>query len=99
VELVNLRVTAIGLLPKLTAQVVNTPITDLKAACTEIRPVYFDQAAGFVEIPCYARHRLNPGMTFDGPAIVDQDDATTLIFPNFRARVDPAGNLILSRGA
>jgi N-methylhydantoinase A len=99
VELVNLRVTAIGLLPKLTAQVVNTPITDLKAACTEIRPVYFDQAAGFVETPCYARHLLHPGMTFDGPAIVDQDDATTLIFPNFRARVDPAGNLILSRGA
>jgi N-methylhydantoinase A len=98
VELVNLRVTAIGLLPKLTAQVVNTPITDLKAACTEIRPVYFDQAAGFVETPCYARHRLHPGMTFDGPAIVDQDDATTLIFPNFCARVDPAGNLILSRG-
>jgi N-methylhydantoinase A len=99
VELVNLRVTAIGVLPKLKSQVVTTSTADLKAACTETRPVYFDQAAGFVETPCYARHRLSPGMTFDGPALVDQDDATTIIFPHFRARVDHASNLILSRGA
>jgi len=99
VELVNLRVTAIGSLPKLQPQVVNTSRDDLMAACTETRPVYFDQVAGFVETPCYARQRLSPGMTFDGPAIVDQDDATTVIYPYFRAWVDPAGNLILSRGA
>ena len=99
VELVNLRVTAIGVLPKLKSQVVNTPTTDLKAACTDTRSVYFDQAAGFVETPCYARQRLSPGMMFDGPAIVDQDDATTVIYPHFHARVDPVGNLMLARSA
>jgi N-methylhydantoinase A len=98
VELVNLRVTAIGTLPKLKPQVMNTSTADLKAARTGTRPVYFDQTAGFVETSCYARQRLSPGMTFDGPAIVDQDDATTVIHPFFSARVDPAGNLILSRG-
>jgi hypothetical protein len=36
-------------------------------------------------------------MAFDGPAIVDQDDATTVVFPNFRVKVDAAGNLVLER--
>jgi N-methylhydantoinase A/oxoprolinase/acetone carboxylase beta subunit len=36
-------------------------------------------------------------MTFEGPAIVEQDDATPLVAPGFRARVDDAHNLLLER--
>jgi N-methylhydantoinase A len=96
VELVNLRVTAIGLLPKLQPQMVSASASNLEDAVAAVRPVYFDQMRGFVETPCYTRARLGPGMTFEGPAIVDQDDTTTVIFPNFHARVDPVGNLILA---
>jgi N-methylhydantoinase A len=99
VEVVNLRVTAIGLLPKLNPQGVSASATDLNGALAEVRPVYFDQMGGFADTPCYVRQRLSPGMTFDGPAIVDQDDATTVIYPNFRARVDAVRNLILERRA
>jgi N-methylhydantoinase A len=97
VELVNLRVTAIGSLPKLKAQVMSDSTTDLEGALTEVRPVYFDHMGRFVDTPCYARQRLGSGMTFEGPAIVDQDDATTVIYPHFRAKVDAVGNLILER--
>ncbi len=97
VELVNLRVTALGQLPRLQAPLLITAPTDLRAAVTGVRHVYFEQAGGFVETRCYARHRLGPGMAFEGPAVVDQDDATTVIFPNFRAKVDAAGNLVLER--
>jgi N-methylhydantoinase A len=97
VELVNLRVTALGLLPRLTAPVLMAAPTDLGAAMTGVRPAYFEQAGGFVETLCYARRHLGPGMAFDGPAIVDQDDATTVVFPDFRAKVDAAGNLVLAR--
>jgi N-methylhydantoinase A len=96
VELVNLRVTAIGLLPKLQPQLASAASSSLEDALAGLRPVYFDQLGGFVETPCYTRSRLAPGMTFEGPAIVDQDDATTMIFPHFHAKVDPAGNLILA---
>jgi N-methylhydantoinase A len=99
VELVNLRVTAIGSLPKLKAEAVDASMADLETACTGVRPVYFDRMNGFVETPCYARRWLSPGMAFDGPAIVDQDDATTVIYPNFHAKVDSMGNLIMARGA
>jgi N-methylhydantoinase A len=97
VELVNLRVTALGLLPKVNTQGVSALATEIEAARTKVRPVYFEHLEGFVETPCYARQRLGPGMTFDGPAIVDQDDATTVIHPDFHARVDAMGNLILER--
>jgi N-methylhydantoinase A len=97
VELVNLRVTALGVLPKLKAQDSTVSATDLASALTEVRPVYFEQVGGFAQTPCYVRQRLGPGMTFDGPAIVDQDDATTVVYPNFHARVDAVGNLILER--
>ena len=96
VELVNLRVTAVGLLPKLEAPVL-THSNTREQAQTGTRRVYFEQSGGFVETPCYARDRLGPGMAFAGPAIIDQDDATTVLFPSFRAQVDLAGNLILTR--
>ncbi|HSF29332.1 MAG TPA: hydantoinase/oxoprolinase family protein [Candidatus Tectomicrobia bacterium] len=97
VELVNLRVTAIGLLPRVKSQDAGVSALDLHSAVAEVRPVYFDQLGGFAETPCYVRQRLGPGMTFDGPAIVDQADATTLVYPNFRVRVDAVRNLILER--
>jgi N-methylhydantoinase A/oxoprolinase/acetone carboxylase beta subunit len=50
-----------------------------------------------MDTPCYARDQLAPGMTFDGPAIIEQSDSTPLVAPGFRARVDEAHNLILER--
>jgi N-methylhydantoinase A len=97
VELVNLRVTALGMLPKLKAQDWAVSAVDLPGALTEVRDVYFDQLGGFMKTPCYERQRLGLGMAFDGPAIVDQDDATTVVYPNFCVRVDTVGNLILER--
>jgi N-methylhydantoinase A len=68
----------------------------LADAVTGHRPVYF-RGAGFVSTPCYARGGLAPGMVFDGPAIIEQDDATPLVAPGFRARVDAAHNILLER--
>jgi N-methylhydantoinase A len=97
VELVNLRVTALGVLPKLNTQDRDAPRGRLEDALSGVRQVYFDQLTGFADTPCYVRQRLGPEMRFDGPAIVDQDDTTTLVYPGFRARIDTAGNLILER--
>jgi N-methylhydantoinase A len=96
IELVNLRVTAIGTLPERATSVTPGAGGDAASARIGERPVY-QRGAGFVSTPCYARERLAPGMTFAGPAVVDQDDATILVAPGFRARVDAATNLILER--
>ena len=50
-----------------------------------------------VEAAVYDRAALKAGDTFEGPAIVEQDDTTTLVTPGWRGRVDPHGNLVLER--
>jgi N-methylhydantoinase A len=47
----------------------------------------------------YLRAALGAGDTISGPAIVEQDDATTILLPGWIGRVDTAGNLRLERQA
>ena len=48
-----------------------------------------------VDCPVYDRRSLLAGHVLDGPAIIEQLDSTTPIFPGDRAVVDPAGNLAI----
>jgi len=52
-----------------------------------------------VDAAVYDRIALKVGDAFDGPAIVEQDDTTTLLTPGWRARVDALGNLVLERSS
>ena len=60
------------------------------------RRAYFD---GYVPTTLYERARLPLGARLTGPAIVEQDDTTTVIPPGVTALVDEAGNLRLWRAA
>jgi N-methylhydantoinase A len=96
IELVNARVTAIGLLPRRAPLSGGANGVDPGRALVGRRAAHF-RTLGFTDTPCYARDRLAPGMALTGPAIVDQGDATTLVAPGVRARIDPAHNMILER--
>jgi 5-oxoprolinase (ATP-hydrolysing) len=50
-----------------------------------------------VDAPVLDRAALRAGTVIDGPAIIFEDNATTVIEPDWRARVDDTGNLILER--
>jgi N-methylhydantoinase A len=50
-----------------------------------------------VDAAVYDRAALKAGDAFDGPAIIEQDDTTTLLMPGWRAHVDGVGNLVLER--
>jgi len=56
------------------------------------RDVYF---GGWLETAIYAREDLKPGMKFDGPAVVEQADATIVIEPSMTVRVDGLFNLLV----
>ncbi len=62
------------------------------------RPILTEKSGGFVEAQVYERRRIKPGVTFYGPAIVEQADTTTVIEPGWRAEVDGRGNLVLTVG-
>ena len=93
VEIVNIRLTAHGRLrhPRPEAAASLEPGAPEPV---EERSVWF-AADGAVRTPVFDRGRLRPGQAIEGPAVVDQLDATTIVFPGDRARVDGHGNLLL----
>ncbi|MCK5611493.1 hydantoinase/oxoprolinase family protein, partial [Candidatus Pacearchaeota archaeon] len=60
------------------------------------REVYFEEYNKFVNTPLYERAELVQGQKLEGPAIVEQTDTTTVIYPDQIAEVDRWGNLILT---
>ncbi|GAB2781496.1 hydantoinase B/oxoprolinase family protein [Streptomyces daliensis] len=51
------------------------------------------------ETALYRRDDLRPGDTVEGPAILAEADATTVVDPGWRAAADPRGHLLLTRVA
>jgi len=60
------------------------------------RTIHLD-AASACEAILYERDGLDVGSAIEGPAIVEQFDATTVIPPGWRAQVDGRRNLILEK--
>ena len=56
-------------------------------------PAVADDNSGVM--PLFVRERLNPGACFDGPALVVEDCATTVVEAGWKARVDAHRQLIL----
>lgn len=59
----------------------------------ERRDVWFDGES--VETPVYERSDLPAGVRFEGPAVIDQLDTTTLVPPGVKAEVDEYLNIRL----
>jgi N-methylhydantoinase A len=93
VELVNLRVIGRGDLPKPSLPETQGGAT-LDAARKRPRRVWF-RDAGFVEAEIYERGKLPAGAVFDGPAVIEQPDTTTVMPPGSHCTVDKYGNLII----
>lgn len=92
VQLVNLRVTALGRLPALRL----TQRADPDRARMRQRDVWF-AATGFVATPVHWRLGLVPGTLLTGPAIIEALDSTTVVPPGWRARIDQFGCIRLAR--
>ena len=96
-EWVNLRVTGIG--PIARPKLRELPPGDGRPA----RALTGKRAVVFAEKPAecavYERTLLAPGDTLDGPVIVEEYGATTVVYPGQRVVADRFGNLVLTRGA
>jgi N-methylhydantoinase A len=92
VQLVNLRLTAIGRLPPL---LLARP-GDAAEARSRARDVWFP-TTGFTPTPVSWRPGLPAGTVIAGPAIVEAVDSTTVVPPGWTARVDDIGFIRMSR--
>lgn len=69
-----------------------------KQALRGARPTYLPQTRTFVDVPVYTRYRLAVGAAIEGPAIVEEAEATTLLWPGDRLTIDTQRNLIIHIG-
>lgn len=96
VEITTCRLTASGPRPHIVLQAAEERGTDATVAVKGTRPVYFAELGGFVDTPVYDRYLLGTGMTFPGPAIVEEKDSTAVIGPDATVEVDPYANLVVT---
>jgi N-methylhydantoinase A len=95
VEIVSYRVRGVGMVPPVEMPRFERTGTSLKDALRETRKVRFDGRT--IDCPIYQREKLDVGLTFSGPAVLDQFDCTTVICPGQTVRVDEWKNLIVTQ--
>jgi N-methylhydantoinase A len=65
-------------------------------ALVERRMAYFEECAGFVEVPVFARDRLSTGARMAGPALIEEPESTAVVGPSASVTVDSQGNLAMT---
>jgi N-methylhydantoinase A len=100
VELVTLRVTGTGPMPKLSGLPVPTE-GDVKEAWLKTAVTYFRVNGQLEEYSTnfFERDRLPVGGIIEGPAVIFQKDSTVLLPPHSQTTVEANGNLLIRLGA
>ncbi len=62
------------------------------------RPMTFVRGEGPIDTPVYRRLNLGAGARFDGPAVVEERETTSVIRPGWSVEVAADGSLIATRG-
>ncbi len=97
-EIVNLRLSAIGSVPRPQCRELPRGRSSAKAALKTKRSVYMDDTHQPVPTAIYDRYQLRAGNRLAGPAIIEEIDSTTFLPPGCTAQVDGYGNLLIQVG-
>jgi N-methylhydantoinase A len=92
-EIVTIRLTAVAPATALPSEPPPLAEAGAEAAALDTKEVWFEERPWPATL--YDRGRLAPGHRFQGPAVVFQYDATTVVPPGWQAAVDGYGNLVL----
>jgi len=97
IEALNFRVVVSGPVPEISVSGPKSgaPPARISLAPKSTRKAYFPEARGYVDTPVYDRYALPPGASFQGPAIIEERESTTVAGPGARLRVDDRLTLIM----
>lgn len=96
VLLTNLRFIAKYALPEIALKEYGDGNEDCTHAIKEHRFVYYKDYSKLIECPIYDRAKLMKNNVIYGPAVVEEYDSTTVIYPKQKATVDKYANLIIT---
>jgi N-methylhydantoinase A len=96
-EMVSLRLVVIAPRGEVIAeQWLSEPWSAEGETAIDARPVVFDDPGRPLETPIYWRPSLPAGMAMTGPAVIEEPNSTTLIYPGDRVEVTEAGHLVIT---
>ncbi len=101
IEVPNIRVRGIGLMPELSTPEIEAGGESPADALRFEGDAWFLVNGTLEQVPTryYDREALKAGNRLAGPAIVNQYDSTTVIPPGIEARIDRHGNIVIEVGA
>ncbi|MCY3674731.1 MAG: hydantoinase/oxoprolinase family protein [Rhodobacteraceae bacterium] len=95
VEMVGIHLVAVAEVGKLSLPVREATGQDVSTAVKAVREVDY-ALEGIHEATIYDGARLEPGMAFEGPAIIEEEGTTTVVHPGNKTVVDDYGNYIIT---
>ena len=95
VEMVNFRVIVSATLPSIQTRT-NDPSEDTSPPASLHQNCYFGDRLGALSCPVFERDRLGANVSLQGPALVTESGAVTVLFPDHIAHTDHFGNLLIT---
>lgn len=95
IQAVTFRVEAVGIVGQPEFRTHPKAVLQVEDALLAKREVWMPELGGFASIPVYNREKFGPEHKLQGPAVVEQMDATTVILPGQTATVDAYLSLIV----
>lgn len=96
-ELINLRVRAVGVTVKPEFRDEERGDPDPSFASKGERPVWVPEAGGFAPVEVFDAHRLRHGNRIAGPAVLEQRNTTLFVSAAFDVAVDAMGSFVVCR--
>ena len=97
IEIVNLRVSATGIVPPPRVPQIQHTGGIIHDAIRTQREIYFRKINERRFCSVYTRSKLLAGDEIEGPAVIEQPDSTTVVYPLQNARVDDYGLLRIEK--
>ena len=96
VEIMNAESILVGRVPRPRLPALVAGSTDPSAAQTGERPAFFADAGGFVPTPVYDGAQLLAGNCMVGPAIIEEETTSVLVFPGWQVRLADPGVYVMT---
>lgn len=93
VEIVNIRVIGVGVHSSVSLPTYPKATYEVERALKGRREVYFD--GKFIDTPIYDIDRLMNGHYLEGPAIIEMNESSIVITPNWAVSLDEYKNIVL----
>ena len=95
VEIINLRLQAIGAVDRPAYRREAASAGDASAALKGRRAMYLPERDAFAEVPVYDGHRMRAGQRVAGPALIELQTTAIVVTDGYDAAVDELGSFVL----